>query len=698
EAADVSVSLFDVLRVRPLLGPGFSPDANTPGKTNVIMLSYGLWRERFGAAPDVIGRRIAIDGVPREVVGVMPAGFAYPEGRQAWLPLEYDDNFTTKQRGAWRFNVIARLKPGVTAAQSAADVSAIARNLAREYPDANAGLDMTTVPLHEAVVGDIRRSLVILFGAVGFVLLIACANVANLLLARAASRETELAVRTALGAGRGRLIRQLLTECVILAFLGAGIGLLVAVWGVSFLTSLQPQGIPRLDGITVDGTVVAFTVALAALTAIIFGGVPAMHATRDLASGLKEGGRGTVTTRRGARMRGALVVAELTLAVMLLVGAGLLMRSFARLHAVDPGFSPENALTFNLTLPDARYAEDAPRVVFFDQLLPKLAALPGVRSVGAVMGIPLTGMQFNISFRVTGRPPVPPADEPTMEIRVASPSYFSTIGIPVQRGRAFTERDTAGSPPVILITESAARRFFPDEDPLGKTITLGWGKTGPDGVRKAAGGQIVGIVGDVRDAGLDEPNPPQLYMPLRQWPVNSMAVIMRTSTPPEALADAARRAVYSVDPNLPLSNVRTLDQILERSISQPRFYMLLLGVFAALALALAAIGIFGVLSYAVSQRTREIGIRMALGAQGPSVIAMVVRQAMILVATGLAAGIIAALFVSQTMTKMLFSVHPTDPVTFIAVGAILAAVALLASYLPARRATRVDPIVALRAE
>jgi len=411
----------------------------------------------------------------------------------------------------------------------------------------------------------------------------------------------------------------------------------------------------------VDGTVVTFTVALAFLTGIVFGAAPAVHATRGLASALKEGGRGTVTTRRGSRVRGALVIAELALAVMLLVGAGLLMRSFARLHSVDPGFRPGSALTFNLTLPDARYAEDAPRVVFFDQLLPKLRALPGVRGVAAVMGVPLTGMQFNISFRVKGRPPVAPADEPTMEIRVASPEYFPTIGIPVTRGRGFTEGDTAASPAVVLITESAAHQFFPNEDPLGKTITLGWGKTGKDGIRKAAGGQIVGIVGDVKDAGLDEPNPPQLYMPLRQWPVGSMAVIMKTSTPPESLTEAARTTVHAIDPDLAVSNVRTMDQIVERSISQPRFYMLLLGLFAALALALAAIGVFGVLSYAVSQRTREIGIRMALGAQSPSVIAMVVRQAMILVGAGLAAGTVAALFVSQTMTNMLFSVRPTDP-------------------------------------
>jgi putative ABC transport system permease protein len=698
DAAEVSASLFNVLRVRPQLGRTFAADENTPGKTNVIILSHGLWQQRFGGAPDAVGRRITIDGVPREVVGVMPAGFSYPAGRQAWMPIEYDENFASKQRGAWQFNSVARLKPGVTPAQSAAEAAAIGRTLARQFPDANANLDITTFPLREAIVGDIRRSVLVLLGAVAFVLLIACANVANLLLARAASRESEMAVRTALGAGRSRLIRQLLTECAILALAGGGLGLLLAVWGVAFLTSLQPQGIPRLESIRIDGAVIGFTIAVALATGVIFGLVPAVHATQGGLSGaLKEGGRGAVTTRGGSRMRGTLVVVEMALAVMLLVGAGLLMRSFMRLQAVDPGFRPEQALTFDLTLPDARYQEDATRVAFFDRLMPKLRALPGVRAAGAVMGLPLSGMQFNISFKVQGRPPVPPADEPSMEIRVASPDYFPTIGIPLKRGRLFTEQDREGSPRVVLITESAARQFFANEDPIGKTITLGWGKRN-HGARVAAGGEVVGIVGDVKDAGLSEPNPPQLYMPLRQWPVSSMSVVLKTATPPASLTEAVRTQVYDVDPNLPVSNVRTLDQILGLSISQPRFYMLLLTMFAGIALVLAAVGIFGVLSYAVSQRTREIGIRMALGAQERSVVGMVVRQAMLLVLSGVAAGLVMAAFVSQALAKMLFSVTPTDPVTFALVAVVLATVALLASYLPARRATRVDPVVALRAE
>jgi putative ABC transport system permease protein len=464
---------------------------------------------------------------------------------------------------------------------------------------------------------------------------------------------------------------------------------------VELLIKLKPQGIPRLDNVSVDGIVIAFTVATAILTGILFGLVPAFTATRGLSSSLKESGRGAVTSRGGTRVRGALVVVELALAVMLLAGAGLLMRSFMKLQAVDPGFKAEQALTFDLTLPDARYEEEAQTVAFFDQLLPRLRALPGVRSASAVMGLPLSGLDFIISFEVGGRPPVPPSQQPSMQVRVATPDYFQAIGIPLTRGRGFTEADRADTPKVVLITEAAARQFFPGEDPIGKTIKLGWGRGAG---KPRAGGEVVGVVGDIKDAALNEPNPPQIYMPMRQWPVSFMTVVMKTAVPPASLADAARAQVAAIDPNLPLSNVSTLDAVVAKSISQERFYMTLLAVFAAVALVLAAIGIFGVLSYAVSQRTREIGIRMALGAQGRSVIGLIVAEAMILVGCGVAAGIAAALWVTQAMSKMLFDITPTDPVTFATVGGVLVTVALFASYLPARRATRVDPIVALRAE
>jgi predicted permease len=694
DVARVSASFFSVLRAKPALGRTFAPDESTPGRTNVAVLSNGLWQQRFGSDPRAIGRRIQLDGVSTEIVGVMPAGFSFPADGQAWQPLEYNENFVSKQRGAWYLSVIARLKPGVRPEQAAAELQTIGRNLAKQYPDANDHLGMTTLPLQEAMVSNIREAVLVLLGAVGFVLLIACANVANLLLARAAARESEMAVRTALGAGRMRLIRQLLTESVILSICGAGMGLLFAIWGVAFLTSLQPQGVPRLDAVQVDGTVIGFTLAIGVLTGLVFGLVPAIHATRAVPQTLREAGRGAVTGRAGARARGTLVAVEMALAVMLLAGAGLLIRSFARLQAVDPGFKPEQTLSFELTLPDSRYKEDPKRIAFFDQLLPRLQALPGVRSVGTVMGLPLSGMNFNISFEVAGRPPVPPADQPAMEVRVASPDYFSTVGIPLERGRFYTSDDREGAPQVVVISDSAARQYFPNEDPIGKSIKLGWGKGGP----ARAGGRIVGVVGDVKDSGLDEANPPEIYLPLRQWPVSQMAVVIRTTTPPAMLAETVRTEVHAVDPTLPLSNVRTLDEIVAKSISQPRFYMTLLAIFAGVALALAGIGIFGVLSYAVAQRTREIGIRMALGARESNVVSLVVRQAMTLALVGVCLGTVAALLLSQTMTRMLFSVKPTDPMTFGAVAAVLIGVALLASYLPARRATRVDPIVALRAE
>jgi putative ABC transport system permease protein len=700
DVAAVSASYFDVLRVRPEIGRTFAPGESTPGRTNIIVLSHGLWQQRFGSDPGIVGRIIQIDGVGKEVIGVMPGSFHYPRNSVAWMPIAYDNSFVHTQRGAWYLSVVARLAPGATPEQSAAEVRTIGARLAKQYPDADGSIGMTTYPLLASIVGDVRTSMLVLLGAVGFVLLIACTNVANLLLARAAVRETEMAVRAALGAGRRRLVRQLLTESLVLSFIGAAIGLLLAVWGVAFLVQLKPDGVPRLDDVHVDAVVILFTAALAAITGVLFGVVPAAHAThRSVAASLKEGGRGAVGVRGSARTRGALVVAELALALMLLVGAGLLMRSFMRLQAVDPGFRPDHALTFELTFPDARYGDDnEDRIVsFFDELMPRLRALPGATNVGAVMGLPLSGMAFDISFEVLGRPPVPPQDRPSMQIRVATPSYFPAIGIPLKRGRLFTEDDRANAKQVVVITESAVRQYFPNEDPIGKTIRLGWGKR-VKGQRLRGGGEIVGIVGDVKDAGLAETDEPQLYMPLRQWPVQSMSVVVRTATPPMSLGDAVREQVREIDPALPVSKIQPLDEIVARSISQPRFYLLLLTAFAAVALVLAAVGIFGVLSYAVAQRTREIGIRMALGAQEGSVLRMVVGQAMVLVVSGIVIGVVLALVLSRGLTTMLFSVTATDPATFVSVGVILGAVALVASYIPARRATRVDPIVALRSE
>jgi putative ABC transport system permease protein len=697
DGAQVSASLFDLLGVPAALGRTFRADENEKGKTRVAILSYNLWQQRFGGDRAIVGKRLTLDGVPHEIVGVMPEKFSFPAARAVWTPLEYTEDLTTKQRGAWYLQAVGRMKPGVSAEQVRAEIETIGKQLAKQYPDSNEGLDITAVPLHEAMVGDLRKAFWVLLGAVGFVLLIACVNVANLLLARAASRESEFAVRTALGAGRARLVRQLLTESVILSIVGGALGLLLAVWGVEALIALEPQGIPRLTEVRVDPVVIAFTTGLALLTGLLFGLVPAFQSTRSaISSTLKEGGRGALTTRGGARMRTTLVVTEVALAVTLLAGAGLLIRSFSRLASVDPGFNVQPALTFELSLPETRYAEEAQQVAFFDQLLPRLKAIPGVKTAGAVISLPLSGSSLVLTFEITGRPPLPPSQQPAMQVRVATPDYFQTIGIPLKKGRYFSDEDRANTPQVVLITEAAAKQYFPNEDPIGKKIVLGWGRAG---TKARAGGEVVGIIGDIKDAGLDEPDPPQIYLNYRQWPVEVMSVVLGTAVPPGNVAEAVRRAVYSIDGNLPVANVRTLDELVARSISQPRFYMTLLSVFAAVALALAAIGIFGVLSYAVAQRTREIGIRMALGAHHRSVLRLIVREAMIMASGGVIIGIAAAFLLTRWLvSQLLFDTSAHDPVTFAAVAAVLTFVSLAAAYVPARRATRVDPIVALRAE
>jgi predicted permease len=660
DGAAVSASLFDLLGVPAMIGRTFRADENEPGKTRVALLSYGLWQQRFGGDRAIVGKPVTLDGVGYQVVGVMPEKFSFPAARAIWTPLEYNDDVTTKQRGAWYLLAVGRTRPGVSVEQAQAEVETIGKQLARQYPDANEGVDISAVSLHEAMVGDLRSAFWLLLGAVGFVLLIACVNVANLLLARAASRAGEIAVRTALGAGRGRLVRQLLTESVILGLVGGGLGLLLAVWGIEALIALEPQGIPRLSEVQVDPVVIGFTTGLALLTGLLFGAVPAFQSTRaGVSATLKEGGRGALTTRGGARMRTTLVVAEVALAVTLLAGAGLLIRSFARLASVDPGFEVKPALTFELSLPDSGYAEAARQVAFFDSLLPRLEAIPGVRRAGGVLSLPLTGSSLVLTFEVAGRPPIPPSQQPAMQVRIATSGYFETIGIPLKKGRLFSEQDHAGTPPVVLITEAAARQYFPDEDPIGKRITLGWGRAG---TTAKAGGEVVGIIGNVKDAGLDEPDPPQIYLAYRQWPVQSMSVVLGTNVPPYTVADPVRRAVYSVDGNLPVGNLRSLEELVARSISQPRFYMTLLTLFAGVALALAAVGIFGVLSYAVAQRTREIGIRMALGAHRRTVLGLVVREAMVMASVGVVLGTITAFLLTEWLvSQLLFDTSPHDP-------------------------------------
>jgi putative ABC transport system permease protein len=695
EGAEVSASFFDVLHAKPMLGRGFRVEENEPGRHRVVVLSHSLWRQRFGGASDVIGRTVAIEGAPHTIIGVTAAGFSYPENRALWVPFQYDQDFRVDNRGAWYVDVIGRLKPGLSIADAARDVDAIARRLARQYPKSNTDLGMTVAPLHGWIVGDTRMSLLLLLGAVGFVLLIACVNVANLMLARAAAREGELAVRAALGAGRGRLIRQLLTESVILSMAGGICGVLLAWWGSDALVNLQPEGIPRLGEVRVDTTVAAFAAAVSMLTGLLFGSIPAIQMTREVLVGaLKEGGRGAMTGRRSLRVRGGLVIAELALAVALLAGAGLLINSFVRVQRVHPGFATDQALTFRVSLPDTTYPDYSRRIVFFDRLLTRLTALPGVRSAGAIIGLPLSNLHFNISFNVDGRPEAPPGQEPSMEVRVASPDYFRTLGIPLKRGRLFTKSDVMGAPQVALLSESAAQRYFPNEDPLGRTVTLGWHFDDD----KQAGGQVVGIVGDVKDAGLDEPSPPEIYIPHAQIGIGWMALVVRGAIAPSAFSKSVETVLRELDPDLPIADLKTLDEIRTASVSGRRFYVLLLTLFAAVALTLAAVGIFGVMSYAVTQQTREIGIRMALGADRDRVVWMILRRACLLVLAGLIIGLAMAIVTGRALASLLYELSPTDPVTLAAVCALLAGIALLASYLPARRATRIDPVVALRAE
>jgi putative ABC transport system permease protein len=692
--AGVSASFFNVLGVQPARGRGFRAEENQPARAQVAVIADALWRSRFGGDPAVLGRKIRIDGQPVEVVGIAPAAFSFPEGVEIWMPLPYDEGFRTKSRGAWYLNLIGRLNPGVTASAGDREIATIMSRLAREYVDANEGLGGQARPLHEFIVGDTRSGLMLLLGAVGLVLLIACVNVANLMMGRLAARESEFAVRQALGATRGRMFRQLMTESLVLAFLGGAAGLALAAACLRSLVAIRPADVPRLDQAAIDAPVFLFAALITLVTAVLFGALPSLRAWRPAALALREGGRGLSSGRSG-RVRSALVVGQMALAMMLLAGAGLLARSFMQLQNVKPGFDTGKALTFTLALPDSAYGTDARRAAFFAELIPRLEALPGAGPAGATLGLPLNRRRFNISFEIRDNPPLPPAQQPSMEMRPVTDGYFKALGIPIVKGRAFNTGDTSTAPQVVIISEAAARKFFPTEDPIGRWITLGYGRG--EGPRKP-GGEIVGIAADVRDQGLAFDFWPEIYLPHAQLPIGTMDVLLRTQGDPLGLAKAAERVVRELDKEIPISRVRSFDALVAASISQPRFYALLLGLFATVAVSLAALGIFGVMSYSVTQRSREIGVRLALGANPAAVRMMVLRQAMALALAGVAGGLVGALALSKTMGSLLFQLSPTDPATLAAVAGLLSAIALAASYLPARQATRVDPLVALRSE
>jgi len=698
--AAVSASLFAVLGVGPAQGRVFLPEEEQPGSDQVALVSYGLWRRRFAGDPNLVGKTITLDGRNRTVIGVMPEGFQFPGGSgtqlriytpppaELWVPLAMDAN-AWRARSSHSLSVIARLRPEGAIEQAETEMNAIQQRLAQQYSSDYLGSHVKLVPLRAQVVGTARPALLILWGAVALVLLIACVNVANLSLSRATTRKRELAIRSALGAGRLRVIRQLLTESLLLALAGGACGVFLASWGIEALTPIIPNDFPRREEIAVDLWTLGFTLLVATLTGLIFGLVPALQSSKtDLTSSLKEGGRSESEGGGRNRMRSLLVVTETALALVLLVGAGLLIQSLLRLQRVNPGFHPERVLTMELSLPRSRYPREQ-RPAFFRSLIERIHTIPGVSSVGASTHIPLAGDNMNFAFFIEGRQS-PEGRLPGADCRAVTPDYFNALGIPLVKGRAFSDRDGPEAPQVFVINETMARRHFPNEDPVGKRMKVGFSdKTG----------EIVGIVGAVKHWGLDAEAKEEIYTSYDQTPFwASMTLVARTTGDPLSVAGAAQNEVRAVDKDQPVTRVRTMEAVVAGSVAQPRFRTLLLGSFAVIALLLAAVGIYGVISYAVMQRTQEIGIRIALGAQPRDVLRLVVRQGMAPALVGLGVGLIGAFALTRLLKDLLFIVRPTDPATFALVALLLASVALLACYLPARRATKVDPMVALRRE
>ena len=699
-SARVSGDFFDVMGVAPALGRPFVAAETQYGQTEAVVLSDAIWHTRFGARSDILGQPIQLDGKSYLVVGVMPPGFSYPSGTQMWTPLAFSDTELATQRGAHYLNVIGRLKPATTIPQATADLQGIATRMAQDYPVTNKGQGATLITLREALIGkNIRVALLVLLGAVGLVVLIACANVANLLLARAAGRSRELAVRVAMGARGGDLVRQALTESLLLAVVGGGIGLLLSTWITNALSALRPAALRNVGALELDGAVLAFTAGVVIATGFLFGLVPALQASRatNLHGALLAGGRSQTNTREGWRLRSGLITAELALAVVLLTGAGLLLKSFARLEHVDPGFNAEGVLTFELSLPSPRYPKPEQAALFYDQLLGALRGLPGVERTAGISGLPLDNYNFSISLHTLDGRTLEPRAVQGPQVRLVTPGLFSTLGIRLVKGRDFTESDRAGAPLAVVVNETAARLIWPGLDPLGHTLELGT-KFGLGGAR--AGGQVVGVVGDVRDAALGADPRPTVYLAHAQFPVTDLAIAIRSAghLDPLSLTSAVRSALTRLDPDLPMDQVQSLDHLAAGSVAQSRFAMLLLASFAAVALILAAVGMYGVMAYVVGQRRHDIGIRMALGASRRAVVAEVVARAARPVAVGLALGLVGAFALSHTLSRLLYEIKPSDPLTYLLVAVTLSVVALAAAYLPAIRASRVDPVLALRSE
>ena len=717
ETALVDANYFAMLGIGAQLGRVFEAADAEPGITEVAVISDALWRRRFGADPRVLGRRIRIDNDMYSIIGVAAVSFRHP-GRgtetdvEVWAPAGWLASPFSPQpvRRAYVLQGgIGRLKAGIAPASAQQRLDALAERLRQQYPadyPAGAGWTFRVIPLHDDLVGDVRPALLTLLAAVGFVLLIACANVANLLLARSSVRQREIAIRRALGAGRGRLVRQLLTESVVLAIVGGMLGLLIAVWGVDGLVQVSPASLPRLQGVGVNGVVLVFTAGLSLMTGMLFGLVPAMQGSHaDLHQVMQDAARSASATGRATRLRSVLVVGEFALALVLLVGAALLVQSFWRLQRVDLGFNPASVLTARIWLPQPNLPETGPyfkhdaRVSFYRRVLDRVAALPGVQAAGGVSSLPLSGSPGRTSFTIEGRS-TDGGDVPTTEASLVTPGYFRALGVELVRGRLFDDHDDARAPAAVVVSESFARQFFAVEDAIGRRLLPG-GRGRPNGPQQPPPANwltIIGIVRDVKSARVEAGPAPLLYRSVLQTSNLNLTLVVRTRTDPSMLAEPIRREVRAVDPNEPVFSVRTMDAVVASSLAQRRFTMLLLALFAATALALSAIGIYGVMAYFVTQRTHEIGIRMALGASRRDVVTMVLGQGARLATAGVAVGLVGALAITRAIATLLFGVSPRDPGTLVALAAALTAVALLACYVPARRATRVDPIRALRYE
>ncbi|HKQ78548.1 MAG TPA: ABC transporter permease [Blastocatellia bacterium] len=683
----VTANYFDVLGAKPLHGRVFKSEEEQFGRHRVVVLSHGLWRRRFGADQTIVGREITLNDEDYTVIGVMPPDFRPPHAAELWGPMPLD-NPGMNARHSHFLRPIGKLKAGVTLAQAQSEMDAIARRLEEQYPESNTGWSLRLVPLHEQMTGTSKTALLVLLGAVAFVLLIACANVANLLLIRAVSRRKEIAVRAALGASRWRIARQMLTESLLIALAGGMLGALLTVWGIDLLVAFSAGNLPPTARISIDATVLAFTVGISVLTGVLFGLAPALHTLKvNLNDSLNAEGRSGSASFERNRTHNLLVVMETAIAVVLLVGAGLLIRSLVRLQNVNPGFDAENALTLRIDLSERKYDRSEKTASFFSQLENRLAALPGVEAVGMTTELPLSGQRNDAPFIVAGRPPVRPNERYGADFRRVNRQIFQAMRIPLLRGRQFTEQEVSAGAPVLIVSESLARAVFPNEDPLGQRLMFG-----PNDQPR----EIIGIVGDVSHRGLELRPFPTMYLPMRGTGWKNL--VIRTTTDPLSLASAVRQEIKALDPDLALAGMKPLEQVVYESVAEPRYRTTLLGLFAAVALLLAAIGLYGVLAYAVTLRTREIGIRMALGAQPRDALRLIIRQGIKLVLIGVLLGLGAALALTRLMRTLLFEVNAADPLTFGVIALALTLVALVACWIPARRATKVDPMIALRCD